>query len=226
MTGQVIVDISMSLDGYVTAAGADPRHGLGVDGEPLHDWVFNQAPGNQKVLDDMYARTGAVIMGRRLFDVIDGPDGWSDDMGYGAERDQTTGPPPVFVMTHTAPDTWRLGDRFTFVTDGLRSAVDKARAAAGGKDVVIMGGGETCHAFLAAGLVDLLHIHLAPIVLGAGTRLFPAEESQRVQLELVQSVSAPSAEHLSYKVTSLSPRGSAGLAGRADVKDDLAAGAL
>jgi dihydrofolate reductase len=200
MTPQVIVDITMSLDGYVTAAGADPKHGLGVDGEPLHDWVFNHAPLNQNVLHDMFARTGAVIMGRRTFDVVDGPDGWSDDVGYGAERDQTVAPPPVFVMTHSAPDTWRLGDRFTFVTDGLRSAVDKARTAAGEKDVLIMGGGETCHAFLAAGLVDLLNIHLAPMVLGAGTRLFPAEESKRIQLELVESVSAPSAEHLSYKV--------------------------
>jgi dihydrofolate reductase len=203
-TGQVIVDISMSLDGYVTAAGADREHGLGVDGEPLHHWVFNHDPVNQKVLDDTYARTGAVIMGRRLFDIIDGPLGWNDELGYGAERDQTMSPPPVFVVTHSAPDTWRLGDRFTFVTDGLHSAVDQARAAAGKKDVIIMGGGEICHAFLAAGLADLVNIHLAPIVLGAGTRLFPAEESQRVQLELVESVSAPSAEHLSYKVI---PRG-------------------
>ena len=200
MTGQVIVDITMSLDGYVTAAGADAKHGLGVGGEPLHDWVFNHAPLNQKVLDDMFARSGAVIMGRRTFDVVDGPDGWSEDVGYGAERDQTVAPPPVFVMTHSAPDTWRLGDRFTFVTDGLSSTLDKALAAAGKKDVVIMGGGEICHAFLAAGLVDLLNIHLAPMVLGAGTRLFPAEESKRVRLELVESVSAPSAEHLSYKV--------------------------
>jgi dihydrofolate reductase len=170
-----------------------------VDGEPLHDWVFNHAPLNQKVLDDSFGRTGAVIMGRRLFDVVDGPLGWNDEVGYGAERDQAAAP-PVFVMTHAAPDTWRLGDRFTFVTDGLRSAVDKARAAAGEKDVVVMGGGETCHAFLAAGLADVLNIHLAPIVLGAGTRLFPVEESARVRLELVGSVSAPAAEHLSYKV--------------------------
>lgn len=197
---KVIVDISMSLDGYVTAAGAGIEHGLGVDGEPLHEWVFNQAPENQKVLDVAYARSGAVIMGRNLFDIIDGPLGWNDEMGYGAERDQTVAPPPVFVVTHSAPATWRLGDRFTFVTDGLRSALDKARAAAGDKDVVVMGGGQTCHAFLAAGLVDLVHIHLAPIVLGAGTRLFPAEESARVRLEQVESVSAPGAEHLSYRV--------------------------
>ncbi|TCO52326.1 dihydrofolate reductase family protein [Actinocrispum wychmicini] len=200
MSGQVIVDITMSLDGYVTAPGAGVEHGLGVDGEPLHEWVFNGAPANQKVLDDMVARSGAVVMGRRLFDVIDAPGGWSDDMGYGAERDQTVAPPPVFVVTHEAPETWRLGDRFTFVTDGVHSAVAKARAAAGDRDVVVMGGGETCHAVLAAGLVDLLHIHLAPLVLGGGTRLFPAEESTRIRLELVASVSAPAAEHLSYKV--------------------------
>lgn len=200
MTGQVIVDITMSLDGYVTAPGADAEHGLGVGGEPLHEWVFNDAPANRKVLDDMFARSGAVIMGRRTFDIVDAPRGWSDDLGYGAERDQTVAPPPVFVLTHSAPKTWRLGDRFTFVTDGVHSAVDKARAAAGDKDVVVMGGGETCHAVLAAGLVDLLNIHLAPLVLGAGTRLFPAEESKRIRLELVESVSAPATEHLSYKV--------------------------
>lgn len=199
MSAQVIVDITMSLDGYVTAPGAGPRHGLGVGGEPLHDWAFNRAPANQKILDDMFARSGAVIMGRRLFDVIDGPDGWNDEVGYGAERDQTAAP-PVFVLTHEAPDTWRLGDRFTFVTDGLHSALDQARAVVGEKDVVIMGGGQTCHEFLAAGLVDLLNIHLAPLILGGGTRLFPAEESARLRLELVESVSAPGAEHLSYRV--------------------------
>ncbi|MBW8805521.1 MAG: DNA-binding protein [Catenulispora sp. 13_1_20CM_3_70_7] len=198
----VIVDITMSLDGFVTAPGADPKHGLGVDGEALHEWVFNHAPLNQRVLDGMFDRTGAVIMGRNTFDVIDGPEGWSDDLGYGAERDQAVAPPPIFVVTHSAPDTCRLGDRITFVTDGLPSAVEKARAAAGEKDVVIMGGGQICHAFLAAGLVDLLNIHLSPLILGAGTRLFPVEESRRVALELLETVSAPGAEHLSYKVLS------------------------
>jgi dihydrofolate reductase len=200
MTGQVIVDITMSLDGYVTAPGADAEHGLGVDGEPLHEWVFNGAPANRTVLDDMFARSGAVIIGRRTFDVVDAPAGWNDDIGYGAERDQTVAPPPVFVLTRSTPQTWRLGDRFTFVTDGVHSAVGKALAAAGDKDVVVMGGGQTCHAVLAAGLADLLNIHLAPLILGAGTRLFPAGESRRIRLELVNSVPAPAAEHLSYKV--------------------------
>jgi dihydrofolate reductase len=201
MSGQVVVDISMSLDGYVTAAGADPEHGLGVGGESIHEWVFGKvSPQDRKVIDDMLARTGAVIMGRRTFDVVDGPNGWNDAIGYGADRHQTVTPPPVFVVTHSAPDKWRLGDRFSFVTDGLPSAVTKARAAAGDKDVVIMGGGATCHAFLAAGLVDTLNIHLAPVVIGDGTRLFPAAQAKRVDLELVSSVSTSAAEHLSYRV--------------------------
>jgi dihydrofolate reductase len=196
----VIVDISMSLDGYVTAPGAGPAQGLGVGGEPLHEWVFNGAEANRAVLDGMFARSGAVVMGRRLFDVVDAPGGWSEDLGYGAERDQTVAPPPVFVLTHSAPETWRLGRRFTFVTDGVHSAVAKARAAAGERDVVVMGGGATCHAVLAAGLADLLNVHIAPVVLGGGDRLFPAEGSGRITLALLESVSAPAAEHLSYRV--------------------------
>ncbi|WP_229786859.1 dihydrofolate reductase family protein [Actinokineospora fastidiosa] len=199
MTGQVIVDITMSLDGYVTASGADIEHGLGVDGEPLHDWVFAGTPDDGVILDETSARTGAVIMGRRTFDVVDGPQGWNDAIGYGADRNA---PPPVFVLTHHPPRTWRLGDRFTFVTDGPRSALRQARAAAGEKDVVVMGGGDVCHQFLAEGLVDLLHLHVAPIVLGAGTRLFPAEDGRRLRLERVDVVSTPAAHHLSYRVLS------------------------
>jgi dihydrofolate reductase len=197
MAGQVIVDITMSLDGYVTAPGADAEHGLGIGGESLHAWVFSGTPEDGKILDDMTARTGAVIMGRRTFDVVDGPHGWDETIGYGADRNAT---PPVFVLTHQAPHTWRLGDRFTFVTDGPRSALDQARAAAGDKDVVVMGGGEVCGEFLAAGLADLLSIHLSPLVLGAGTRLFPAHDANRLRLEQIGIVSTPSAHHLFYRV--------------------------
>jgi len=110
MSGQVIVDITMSLDGYVTGPGADADHGLGIDGEPLHEWVFSGTLEDGRILDDTTARTGAVIMGRRLFDVIDAPHGWSESIGYGADRN---GPAPAFVLTHQAPETWRLGDRIT-----------------------------------------------------------------------------------------------------------------
>lgn len=198
MTGQVIVDITMSLDGYVTAPGAGIEHGLGIDGEPLHEWVFAGAPEDDAIRDEMAARTGAVIMGRRLFDVIDGPLGWNESIGYGADLNAQ---PPVFVLTHQPPRTWRLGDRFTFVTDGPRSALDQARAAAGEKDVVVMGGAAVCHEFLAAGLADVLSIHLAPIILGGGTRLFPAHDAKRLRLEPIGVVSIATAHHLSYRVT-------------------------
>ena len=114
---KVIADITMSLDGYVTGAGADPQHGLG-DAEALHTWVMDQDAVDTEVLEQATARSGAVIMGRRLFDVVDGPDGWSADMGYGA---QFAGAPPYFVVTHHAPQDVRLarevGLRFTFVGD-------------------------------------------------------------------------------------------------------------
>ncbi|MFC6018732.1 SRPBCC domain-containing protein [Plantactinospora solaniradicis] len=198
--GRVVVDISMSLDGYVAAAGVDEEHGLGVGGEVLHAWAVDQKTARDaEILDASVARTGAVIMGRRTFDFVDGPNGWSDEMGYGAERDQSAAP-PVFVVTHSAPEKVRLGDRFSFATDGLDRALAEAKAAAGDKDVVIMGGGNTAYGFLRAGLVDVLSVHLAPVVLGGGTPLFPAGESTPLRLELTDSFRTATAEHLTYRV--------------------------
>jgi dihydrofolate reductase len=121
----------------------------------------------------------------------------NDSLGYAGERDQA-GAPPVFVVTHSVPDKVRLGDRFTFVTDGLEGALGQARAAAGVKDVLIMGGGNISCEFLRAGLVDVLSLHVAPVVLGEGTPLFSANASLR--LELLGSESTDAAEHLTYRV--------------------------
>nr|WP_082534690.1 SRPBCC domain-containing protein [Nonomuraea pusilla] len=196
----VVVDISMSLDGYVSAPGVDLEHGLGVGGEPLHAWVTDgRTPRDAEILHRSFTDTGAVIMGRRTFDIVDGPHGWNDEVGYGHDQDQTAAP-PVFVVTHSRPGKVRLGDRFRFVTDGLDSAVEQARAAACGKEVVIMGGGATAHQFLRAGLVDVLRIHLAPIILGGGTPLFPEGMPESLRLEPLASVSTPAAEHLTYRV--------------------------
>ncbi|MBO4269357.1 SRPBCC domain-containing protein [Microbispora triticiradicis] len=197
---RVVVDISMSLDGYVSAPGVDLEHGLGVGGEPLHAWVTDdRTPRDAEILHKSFTDTGAVIMGRRTFDIVDGPKGWNDEVGYGHDQDQIAAP-PVFVVTHSRPEKVRLGERFHFVTDGLDSAVEKARAAAGGKDIVIMGGGTIADAFLRAGLVDVLRIHLAPIVLGGGTSLFPEGMPESLRLEPLDSVSTPAAEHLTYRV--------------------------
>ncbi len=195
---QVVVDISVSLDGYVTGPNVSLDNGLGDGGEALHSWVFEGNDQDQKVLDDAFEATGAVIQGRNLFDVIDGPKGWNDEMGYGAKPTGEVNP-PIFVVTHSAPEKTRLGDRFRFVSSP-EEAVARAKEVAGSKDVCVMGGGQVCHEVLAAGLADVLRLHVAPVVLGDGTRLFPADAAPTYSLDLVESISTPTAQHLTYRV--------------------------
>ena len=122
----VVADISVSLDGFVTGPDAGPDNGLGTGGEPLHTWVLaSDDPVDAEVLARSTERSGAVVMGRNLFDVIDAPSGWNDEMGYGAGLAAT---PPFFVVTHAPPANVRLGLRFTFVTGGVAAAVEQARA--------------------------------------------------------------------------------------------------
>jgi dihydrofolate reductase len=188
----VIADISMSLDGFVTGPDPGPEQGLGVGGEALHTWAM---PGNsevdQQVLQDGVDASGAVILGRRLFDVVDAPDGWNEEMGYGAEH---AAQPPMFVVTHRAPSEPRL-PFWTFV-DSVEAAVDQGKAAAGDGAVVAMGGADVIRQLLTAGLVDRLQIHLAPVVLGGGTSLFG--DSPPVELEQVEVRVSPFATHLTY----------------------------
>jgi dihydrofolate reductase len=170
---KVIADITMSLDGFVTGVGADEQHGLG-DAPELHTWVMQQDAVDTAILEGSTAASGAVVMGRRLFDVVNGPDGWNPDMGYGADQ---TGTPPFFVVTHSPPRDVRLerelGMRVSFAPD-LVTAIDQAGSAATHGDVVIMGGGDVIGQALEQGLVDELRVHLAPMVLGGGTPLFKA----------------------------------------------------
>ena len=152
---------------------------------------------DSEILERATAQSGAVVMGRRLFDIIDSPGGWNEDMGYGADQ---TGTPPFFVVTHTPPNDVRLerelGMRFTFV-DGLDAAVHQARAAATHGDVVIMGGGDVIGQALEQGLVDELRIHLAPMLLGGGTPLFkPGTRRMYRQRDVRPSKNAV---HLSYE---------------------------
>ena len=192
----VVVDISMSLDGYVTAPGVDAEHGLGVGGEVLHLWAFSDDEKEQEVLQQCTTRTGAVVMGRNLFDIVDAPNGWSEEVGYGAG---IAAEPPCFVVTHSQPESIRLVNRFTIVTDGIQAALDQARAAAGDKDVVVMGGGDVCGQVLAGGLADTLSLHVAPVVFGGGTPLFA--EGTRVDLEPIDTVTTPNATHLTYRLS-------------------------
>jgi dihydrofolate reductase len=192
---KVIADISMSLDGFVTGPHPDAEHGLGHGGEPLHAWAFSDDPVDAAQLSVGTERSGAVIMGRRLFDIIDGPHGWDDEVGYGARE---AGTPPFFVVTHRAPATRRLELDFTFVTDGVASAIDQARTAAGTRDVVIMGGGDVIAQALDAALVDVLRLHLAPIVLGDGTPLF--NRVGRIEMRQTDVQTSPHATHITYEL--------------------------
>ena len=194
---KVIADITMSLDGYVTGPGADTEHGLG-DAPELHAWVFGQDPIDADILAGATAASGAVVMGRRLFDTVDGPDGWSNEMGYGAQQ---TGTPPFFVVTHSAPQDVRLerelGMRFTFVPD-LETAIDQARVAATEGDVVIMGGGDVIGQALERGIVDEFRLHLAPMVVGGGTPLFKPGTRRRYRQREVRPSS--NAVHITYEL--------------------------
>jgi dihydrofolate reductase len=194
--GKVIADISMSLDGFVTGPDPGPENGLGTGGDGLHTWAFSADPVDRAVLASATEATGVVVMGRRLFDIIDGPQGWSDEVGYGADLAAV---PPVLVVTRRPPATVRLADRVTFVVDGVRSAIDKARALADDRDVVIMGGAEVIRGALGTGLVEELRLHLSPVLLGAGTPLFDSGVSPRTLRQTHVQVSSH-ATHLTYRL--------------------------
>ena len=193
----VIGDITVSLDGFVTGPGADLQHGLGRDSEGLHAWALDSDdPVDRGVLERHTAASGAVVMGRKTFDTVDGA--WSTERGYGADRD---GRPPFFVVTSRAPDTYRLADThdFTFVPDGPAAAVGLARVAAGDRDVFVMGGGALIGSCLRDGLLDELRLHLSPEVLGAGTPLFAGVGRHRLTQTSVEV--SPVCTHLTYRIT-------------------------
>lgn len=200
---RIIADISVSLDGFVTGPGPGPDNGLGNGGEALHTWAFSDDPDDRRVLREATARSGAVVLGRRLFDVVDGPKGWGEESGYGAGE---VGKPAFVVVTSSPPASVRLTDLdWTFVTTGLPDAVtaahERAQAAShNGRelDVVLIGGGATIGSALDTGLVEQLTLHLAPVLLGAGTPLF----SGAARRTLVQRSVVPTstATHVTYDV--------------------------
>jgi dihydrofolate reductase len=192
---KVIADITMSLDGFVTGPNAGPTAGLGEGGMPIHDWVFKGHEVDEGVLTDAMQRSGAVVMGRNLFDVVDGPDGWNDELGYGAHK---VGRPPFFVVTHDPPTQVRLNLDFTFA--GLAPAIDAGRAVCPpDKDVVIMGGGNVIAQAIDQGLADELILHVSPIVIGAGTPLWAGVT--RRQLHQTDVRVSPYATHITYALT-------------------------
>jgi dihydrofolate reductase len=189
--GKVVYDISMSLDGFITAAGQTPLEPMGAGGQRLHDWAFGDDERDREVLSTGLAGTGAVITGRRNY--TDALPWWGADGPTGPAR------LPIVVLCHEIPaDPPPPGGVYTFVTGGVEQALKHAREAAGDKDVTVMGGAETGRQFLAAGLVDEISIHLVPVVLGGGTPMFTG--GLPVELENIGSLQTAAATHLRFRV--------------------------
>jgi dihydrofolate reductase len=192
---KVVADISVSLDGFVTGPDPGPDQGLGHGGEGLHVWALEPDTVDGEVLDEAVDATGVVVMGRRLFDIIDAPDGWNDEMGYGAARATQ---PPLLVVTRTPPPEARLAHRTTFIVDGIGSAVSKGVAMAGDRDVVVMGGAQTVRTAIEAGVVTELRLHLSPVILGSGTPLFAGNAPR--SLRQIHVRASAHATHLTYRL--------------------------
>ena len=186
--GNVVIDMSMSLDGYIAAPNDNVDQGLGEDGMRLHNWMFDDPSIFEQIYGDMTQNTGAVIIGRRTYD-----NSIKDWGGKGPLDDV-----PCFVVTHRPVEG--ADPVFTFVTDGIESALAEAQEAAGDKVIGLMGA-NLDQQFLAAGLVDEIRIHVVDVLLGGGRRLFDTLP-QRVDLELTGLSQTGSVTHLEYRVAS------------------------
>src|SRR3954468_5185808 len=206
------VHISTSLDGYVAGPNQSEENPLGEGGEQLHDWVVElkawrephgreggEENASTQVVEEARADVGAEIMGRGMF----GPPGggpWGDDPWAGWWGDDPPFHKPVFVVTPHEREPLTLSDTtFTFVTDGIESALAQANEAADGKDVYIGGGADVINRYLAAGLVDEIEVHVSPLLLGGGARLFDGVGPD-LKLEQLRAVEAPGVAHLKYRV--------------------------
>jgi dihydrofolate reductase len=202
--------ISISLDGFVAGPNQSLDDPIGEGGMRLHEWVVDtdswrkqhgleggERNADAEVVDEVLQRVGAYIMGRKMFGGGDGP--W-DEAWTGWWGEDPPFHTPVFVLTHHArePLPMQGGTTFTFVTDGIESALEQARAAAGDKDVVIAGGASAVQQYLAAGLLDELYLHIVPVLLGAGERLL--ENAGDPTLEPIHVVASPAVTHVKYRV--------------------------
>jgi dihydrofolate reductase len=205
-------NISMSLDGFIAGPNQSEEDPLGKGGMQLHEWAFGLAawrePHGQEggevtasteVVEQSLENLGATVMGRNMFG---GKGPWGDDPWDGWWGDDPPFHMPVFIVTHHArePATKKGGTTFTFVTDGIESAFEQAREAAGGKDVGLSGGANIAQQYLKAGLIDEMQIHLVPVLLGDGARLFDNLGGAEVGLELIRAIEAPGVTHLTYRV--------------------------
>ncbi len=201
--GKVATGLSMSLDGFVAGPNDGPGQPLGEGGERLFEWfsagdteyglpgtemVFMVSQQSAEMLWEAHAGMGAFVTGRRTFDITNG---WGGSPPLGV---------PAFVVTHTVPQGWDYeGSPFTFVTDGVESAVEQARAAAGDKNVAV-GAASIVQQCIRAGLLDEIHVDLVPVLLGGGVRLFEHLGTTPIELERTRVIEAPDVTHLTFRV--------------------------
>jgi dihydrofolate reductase len=201
--GKVAMGLSMSLDGFIAGPNDGPEWPLGEGGERLFAWysagdteyrlpgtemVFNVSPQSAELLREAHGKMGAFVTGRRTFDITGG---WGGSPPLGV---------PTFVVTHTVPQEWVYeGSPFTFVTDGVESAVEQARAVAGENDVAV-GAASIAQQCIRAGLLDEIHVDLVPVLLGGGVRLFEHLGAGPIELERTRAIEAPGVTHLTFRV--------------------------
>jgi dihydrofolate reductase len=212
--GKVTFEISVSLDGFVAGPNPTLEEPLGQGGERLHDWVVALASWRERhgleggatsassaVVEESLAATGAVVMGRRMFSGGSGP--WDEDPNPdGWWGDEPPFRVPVFVLTHHERETVTKqgGTSFVFITEGIETALEQARAAAGDKDVLVAGGADVIQQYLQAALVDEFQLNLVPLLLGGGTRLFDRVDAGRIALEKTRVVDSEGVTHLRFRV--------------------------
>lgn len=179
----------MSLDGFIAGPNISPQYPMGVGGMRLHDWLFDKRTDTDtKVLNETIETSGAVIFGGQTYRVaID--NGWG-----GCSPFQV----PAFVLTRHVPE--KLIEGFIFVTDGIQNAVEQVKAIAGSKNIWIMGGANIAQQFIKAGLLDEVHIHLVPVLLSRGTRLFDHTGNRQIELEKINIVESPDVTHIKFRV--------------------------
>lgn len=201
---KVAADISMSLDGFITGPNDDVDRPLGEGGDRLHQWAYDlkswrephglaggQTNRDSEILEEAFKNVGAVVIGRRMFNLAEEP--WGDYPPFHM---------PVFVVTHDAREkvVKEGGTTFIFVTDGIESALRQAKAAAGDKDVSVAGGANIIQQYLKAGLLDELQIHIVPVLLGDGRRLFDHPGIEQIELESTRMIASPDVTHLRFRV--------------------------
>lgn len=205
----VFLEMTMTLDGFTAAHEVSLQHPLGIAGERVHEWIRNSvfdgtvpldsdavvdsgpAKVDREAAEHMFEATGAFVLGRRTFDV--GESGWGDAPVFAGR--------PCFVVTSREREPVVIGgSQFEFVTGGVAAAIDRASEAASAAAVCVMGGAEVARQALAARLVDEARLHLVPVLLGGGSRLFPDSSEHRVELEPLSVEQGAKATHLRYRV--------------------------